>query len=83
MRKTGVYQPQTGWGRFLLSLLLANGVLGGISFWLMGAPSGWLEMDLWARVGQLSLIVAAGILVYFFILALMGLRPRHLRGDLF
>ena len=83
LRKTGVYQPQTGWGRFLLSLLLANGVLGGISFWLMGAPSGWLEMDLWARVGQLSLIVAAGILAYFFILALMGLRPRHLRGDLF
>ncbi len=83
LRVAGVYQPQPGWGRFLFSLLLANGLLGAVSFWLMGANSDWLEWGLWMRVGQLALVVVAGIVVYFATMALMGLRPRHLKGDLF
>jgi len=83
LRKAGVYEPQKGWSRFLLTLVVANAALCGIAFWLMGSPDIWLEWDAMARISWMSLIVVAGIAVYFAVLIFAGLRLRHIRGELF
>jgi putative peptidoglycan lipid II flippase len=83
LRKAGVYEPQPGWLRFLVILVLANAALSAIAVWLMGSPEAWLEWQAMARISWMSLIVGAGILVYFTVLILAGLRLRHIRGELF
>ena len=83
LRKAGVYQPQPGWSRFLIMLALSNAALIGVSVWLMGSPEAWLEWDTWTRIGTMSLIVVAGMVIYFAVLIAGGLRKRHIRGELF
>jgi len=74
LRKYGYYVPQPGWLRFLARLVVALIVLGGLLFWLVGAPSFWLTAGLWTKVGRLAVVVGAGIVVYFATLYLLGFR---------
>ena len=83
LRKSGVYQPQSGWLKFMLILLLANSALAAISVWLMGAPGDWLTWETMQRIGWLALLVGSGVVVYFAVMIAAGLRLRHLRGELF
>ena len=83
LRKSGVYQPQSGWLKFMLILLLANSALAAISVWLMGAPGDWLTWETMQRIGWLALLVGSGVAVYFAVMIAAGLRLRHLRGELF
>ena len=83
LRKQGVYQPQAGWMRFGVIMLLANTALAGVALWLMGDAQAWLDWETMQRIGWMSLIVVAGIAVYFAVMVLAGLRMRHLRGELF
>ncbi len=83
LRKSGVYQPQSGWLKFMLILLLANSALAAVSVWLMGAPGDWLTWETMQRIGWLSVLVGAGVVVYFAVMIAAGLRLRHLRGELF
>jgi putative peptidoglycan lipid II flippase len=83
LRKQGVYQPQAGWMRFGMIMLLANTALAGVALWLMGDAQAWLDWETMQRIGWMSLIVVAGIAVYFAVMVLAGLRMRHLRGELF
>ena len=74
LRKYGYYVPQPGWWRFLAKLAVALVALGAVLFWLAGAPAFWLGAGLWSKAGRLAAVVAAGIVVYFAALYLLGFR---------
>ena len=48
-------------------------------YWLSLQTTVWNEAGMWSRVGWLSLIVAAGVVIYLSSLVVLGLRVRHLR----
>lgn len=83
LRKQGVYQHQSGWPSFLVKVLLANALLAALILWLMGSNAQWLEWGGQQRVMWLSLIVGSGVSIYLFALLALGLRPKHLKGELF
>ncbi len=79
LRRTDTYVPAAGWGRFWLQLGTASLTMAAVLAWLGGAleayfTGGWLD-----RAWSLTLVVVAGMAVYFAVLGLLGLRPRHLR----
>jgi len=83
LRQKGVYRPSPGWGRFSIRLLIANVSLVGVALLLAGHSQQWLRWTAWDRITQMTVVVLAGVSVYFLILVLVGLRPRHLRGAQF
>lgn len=76
LRKHKIYQPQPGWGKFFIKLLLAL-ILLGVTLWLgMGTEQSWLIRTGWARITHLSWLIVAGIAVYFATLWVLGFRLR-------
>lgn len=78
--KDGVFHWQQGWGVFALRLLLANGALGGLLFWLSRPSADWLVADVWQRGIWMATLVFGGLAVYVIVLLASGMRLRHLRG---
>jgi putative peptidoglycan lipid II flippase len=76
LRTRGIYQPQAGWLRFMLKILLASAVLTTTLWFSMGSEQSWLDSNGGARILRLSSLVLGGILVYFATLAALGFRPR-------
>ena len=85
LRKAGFYAPRPGWLRFVAKVGVALVVLGVVLFWLAGGSAFWLSAGLWAKVGRLGGVVAAGIVAYFATLYLLGFRfddfNRHESGS--
>lgn len=79
LRQRGVYLPQAGWGVFMLKILAALTVLGGVLWFTSAGDTAWLAMSGSQRVLQLSTVVLAGILSYFATLWLLGFRPQDFR----
>lgn len=79
LRRDGIYVPRQGWGRYALQLLFANLALAGVVIYGAGPLADWMASGAMARALRVLLVIAAGILVYFVVLAVCGLRPRHFR----
>ncbi|MHB1116515.1 murein biosynthesis integral membrane protein MurJ [Sideroxydans sp.] len=76
LRKRGIYQPEPGWLKFMLKLLLAVTALA-VSLWFgMGSEAHWLQAQGWARILHLTALVVGGATVYFVVLIVLGFRPR-------
>lgn len=80
LRRAGLHQPQPGWGRYLLRMLVASiamiAVVLAIRMWV----GEWAAIGDWRlRVGWLLFAVAAGAAAYGLAQVALGLRPRHLR----
>ncbi len=78
LQQQKIYTPEPGWRRFLLRLLVANGVMAGLLVMGVADISQWAQQSLWERVGFLTLWVLAGAGSYLITLLVMGLRPRDL-----
>ena len=76
LRKAGFYSPRAGWRSFVLKLLLALAVLGGLLAWLAGPPEFWLGATLGQRAARLAGLIAVGGIGYFATLFLLGFRVR-------
>jgi putative peptidoglycan lipid II flippase len=76
MRKSGVYQPEPGWGAFLFKLAVALYLMGGALWYSMGSEASWFEIATGARALKLTLVIVAGAAAYFASLAAMGFRLR-------
>lgn len=74
LRREGIFHFQPGWFRVLVRLLGATAAMAGILLWLMPEAAQWHDWDWWQRSVELTLLVAAGILVYLLIHVLMGTR---------
>ncbi len=77
--KGGIYVFGGGWLRFLSRLTLANAAMLAVLFAMLQQWSEWSVYHWQQRVVYLGIMCAAGMGVYFLVLLLTGLRPRHLR----
>lgn len=78
LKRRGFYTPRTGWQAFSVRLMIANGTL---AVWLLlssGDLSTWLtNSSLW-RCAHLAMLFITSVLIYFGMLWLTGVRPKHL-----
>jgi putative peptidoglycan lipid II flippase len=80
LRRLGVYQPSPQWWTFLGQLLLASGLMTLALLALTDPASVWHQAGAVWKVSHLLGLVLAAAVIYFAVLALCGLRPRHLRA---
>lgn len=78
LRGDGVIRHTSGWFVFAVRIVVANAAMWGILSALSKPLDWWLEASLTGRVVELSINVAAGVLVYFIVLLAAGLRPAQL-----
>ena len=79
LRRQGQYQPLPGWGRLLLQVLLATGVLGA-GLYGLAQHVDWVGMrsEPWQRIGFMALVLAGSFVVYFTTLRVIGVDLRAL-----
>ena len=75
----GVYKPSAGWALFFMRLVGGTAAMAALVLWLTGQSDLWHTGLAWQRGSFMAAVVVAGALAYFAGLALLGLRPRHLR----
>lgn len=77
--RLGFYRPQPGWGLLALRLLIANGAMIAVIYWLNAEVSEWLSWNWWLRARHLAILCVTGVLIYFALLFAAGVRLRHFR----
>ena len=78
LRRAGWYTPAPGWLGFGLRVLVATALLGGLLGW--GAHAfDWIALGAHEgrRIGLMAAFLGAAALLYFAVLAAMGIRLRH------
>ncbi len=74
MRRSGHYQPAPDWGAFLLKVLVALYLMGGVIWFGMGSESSWFSIPTSARAVKLGILIAGAMAAYFLALRLLGFR---------
>ncbi|MGC3893776.1 murein biosynthesis integral membrane protein MurJ [Pseudomonas urmiensis] len=77
LRSQDLFQPQPGWTRFLLKLVLAVGLMSAVLLAGMHYMPAWELGGMLERFLRLGALIAAGVVTYFGCLYLCGFRPRH------
>ncbi len=80
LRRQGVYSPSPHWRKLLPQVAAACAAMAGFLWWISGDWAAWMELRATERGIQLALNVVGGAGVYFLVLWLTGLRPRHLKS---
>ncbi|NQD37687.1 murein biosynthesis integral membrane protein MurJ [Permianibacter sp. IMCC34836] len=80
LRRSGGYQPQPGWARWWLKVLLACAVMSALLLALHPGTERWLASGSLARIGWLVMLVTVGGAGYLLTLLGLGVRLRHLKG---
>ena len=77
LRRRGLYQPAAGWAGFAARVLLASLVMGA-GLWSAARHIDWLALggQEWARAGAMFAALGLSAVVYFGLLALLGIRAR-------
>lgn len=79
LRSADVYVPGPGWA-LLFARVAAGCVVMGLLLHLGAADTlTWLTRSAAERAGWLTAWLAAGVLIYFLTLAVLGVRPRHVQ----
>ncbi len=78
LRREGVYNPEAGWLKLGLQVLLANLAMAALLWWGTGDIQAWFAWSGWQRAMQLLLWIAAGAVLYFVVLLLTGVKFRQL-----
>ncbi|PWG65151.1 murein biosynthesis integral membrane protein MurJ [Sediminicurvatus halobius] len=79
LRRLGVYRPEPGWPWLRRRVGLATLAMVAVLGWPASQQAFWGGLGIAGRVSALLAAVAGGAAVYFAVLWLAGLRPRHLR----
>ena len=75
--RDGVMDHAPGWGALLARIVSANVAMWALLSWLGRPMSWWIETTLTGRVAWLAASVAAGAVIYFVVLVMLGMRPSH------
>jgi putative peptidoglycan lipid II flippase len=76
MRRDGHFRAEPGWAAFMLKLVVALYLMGGVLWYGMGTEASWFEIPATTRAIKLAVVIIGAGFVYFASLALMGFRPR-------
>ncbi|MDM8544962.1 murein biosynthesis integral membrane protein MurJ [Candidatus Venteria ishoeyi] len=74
-----LFIPESGWIRFFSQLVFASLGMSALLWWGVGSFSDWLIQPLGWRIWHLFGWIGAGVVCYFTLLWLAGLRPAHMR----
>ena len=78
--RRGQYQPISGWLMWSVRIVVATVAMGAtIAFLQQGVDWAGMQSEWVKRAGLVFLYIAAALVVYFGLLIVMGLRPRHLK----
>ncbi|MFO7326286.1 MAG: murein biosynthesis integral membrane protein MurJ [Pseudomonadota bacterium] len=75
----GVLVLSRGWKVLLLRVLLASAAMGALLVWLAGDAGRWTTMSFVERLWRCGGGIVGAAILYFVVLALLGMRPGHLR----
>ncbi len=78
LRQQAVYQPEPGWLRLMIAVLLASTCMLLVLLWCSADTQTWAAESAMDRGTRLTWLVCGGIAVYFITLVLAGLRRHHL-----
>jgi putative peptidoglycan lipid II flippase len=81
LRKEAVYIPVSGWFKFILQIVIAASAMAFLIFYYVDVPDQWFAWGMMTRVGHLCLWIAAGLVCYFVILWLAGIRWQHMTAQ--
>jgi putative peptidoglycan lipid II flippase len=79
LRRLKIYEPQTGWGIFVIKLAVALVAMGGILWLGMGNEQNWLQSSFLDRTIHLVWLVPLGAATYFVTLWILGFRLRDFK----
>lgn len=82
LMRRGVFQPQPGWFKFILQVLLANAAIAVYLWVATGNIMHWLSIAPLQRVALLFSHILAALVLYLLCLYLSGVRPKHFRGSM-
>lgn len=74
LRQHAIYQPQPGWPLFLVKILAALLIMGGVLWFAAGSDTSWLQDTARDRALRLTQIVFLGASTYFSTLWILGFR---------
>ena len=74
LRRQKLFVAQPGWTRYLFKLVLAVAVMSAVLLGLMQVMPAWDHGNMLERFIRLGGLVVAGVLAYFGMLLLLGLR---------
>lgn len=78
--RRGQYQPIAGWGLWFARIIVASVAMSAaIIFLQQGVDWAGMQSEWVKRAGLVLLYIIAALIVYFVLLVVMGLRPRHLK----
>ena len=78
LRKLGVYSPVAGWGKFIVKLIIANTSLLILLMLLTPIENEWLAWTVWQRFGVLFGLIMGTAIIYFTVLAIVGVNIKSL-----
>lgn len=81
LRKQSVYMPVSGWFKFGLQIIAAVVAMALFIQYFVAQPEQWFAWGVFERVGMLSVWVAAGMVCYFIVLWITGLRWQHMTAQ--
>ena len=77
LRRDGVYSPGAAWRRLIPQVVVACAVMGVVLWFGAAQLDIWIARGALARVQWLMTWLAVGVVVYFAVLAALGVRPRQ------
>lgn len=77
--RRGIYKPNINWLKLIIRIVVANVVMGVVIWWFAGDLQDWLAWSTWDRSWHLLVAVLLGMVAYFSILLLLGLRIKDFR----
>ncbi len=75
IKRQGVFYFNAGWWSFILRVVLASAVMGGVLWWFSGQPAVWYARDLFSRAVWLLLWVSTGTMLFAAVLLMLGIKP--------
>ena len=79
LRKQGIYHKNTGWGRLILQITVANGLMAAFLTLVSPGSETWYHWPLLERAPMLLGLVTLSILIYAIGLLILGFRPSQLK----
>lgn len=74
LRRQNMLSFSSGWPKLLIACAAANLTMAGVIFFLQGNLAHWLTWHAWDRALHLSYLIGSGIIVYFVMLFIFGIR---------